>query len=163
MALPSSVEVTIDTSAVGPYLQDKSGAIRAALVEKMTAVSTMLQSKIVGEKLSGQLLNRRTGKLSDSVRIEGVTVTDTEIDGGVTAGGGPVTYAAALEYGSKPHIIVPVKARALAFMIDGKQIFAMRVNHPGTKEYAFMRGTLAENEDVITAEFQDAAREAAEG
>jgi hypothetical protein len=48
-------------------------------------------------------------------------------------------------------------------MIDGKQIFAMRVNHPGTKEYAFMRGTLAENEDVITAEFQDAAREAAEG
>lgn len=160
--LLSSVEVTIDTSAVGPYLQERTTAIRVALAEKMTAVSTMLQSKIVGDKLSGQLLNRRSGKLSDSVRVEAVVATETEIDGGVTAGGGPVNYAAALEDGAKAHVIMPKNAKALAFMIDGKQIFAMRVNHPGNRAYSYMKGTLTENADTIRGEFQDAASEAAQ-
>jgi hypothetical protein len=155
-----SVDVTIDTSAVGPYLESKTNAIREALIARMTAVDTMLQSKIVG-KLSGELLQQRTGKLSSSVRIVETTASATEIAGGVTAGGGPVNYAAALEYGAKAHIIQAINVKALAFMWQGRQVFFKSVNHPGNEAYAYMRGTLDENSENIQAEFQDAADEAA--
>jgi hypothetical protein len=35
--------------------------------------------------------------------------------------------------GTRPHIIVPRFASILRFVIDGKIIFALRVNHPGTQ------------------------------
>lgn len=35
--------------------------------------------------------------------------------------------------GTKPHTIVPLHAKALRFMVDGKLIFTQRVHHPGTK------------------------------
>jgi len=41
-------------------------------------------------------------------------------------------YSTILEEGSRPHIIVPVQARALRFEIGGEIIFAKRVMHPGT-------------------------------
>ena len=41
-----------------------------------------------------------------------------------------------VEQGTVPHIIVPRKARVLAFRVDGGPlIFARRVNHPGTRAY----------------------------
>ena len=45
---------------------------------------------------------------------------------------GDLKYAAIHEYGGTipPHQIVPDKARALAFAIGGKQVFAARVNLP---------------------------------
>ena len=48
-------------------------------------------------------------------------------------------YSAALEYGTKPHVIEPKTAKALHFKSDGQDIFAKRVNHPGTKPLAIMR------------------------
>lgn len=48
-------------------------------------------------------------------------------------------YSAALEYGSKPHIIEPKTAKALHFTMDGQEVFTKRVNHPGTKPLAIMR------------------------
>lgn len=48
-------------------------------------------------------------------------------------------YSAALEYGSKPHIIEPKTAKALHFTTDGQEVFTKRVNHPGTKPLAIMR------------------------
>lgn len=172
------LEITIDVTGVNAFLQEKTSAIRLALAARMTAVSTILQSKVVGDKLSGQLLNRRTGKLSDSVRIVETKTSDTEISGGYTAGGGPVNYAASLEYGSVAHIITAVNKKALAFGVsaqnnyspwggafsaksDTLMVIVKSVHHPGTRAYAFMRGTLAENADTIKAEFQDAANEAA--
>jgi hypothetical protein len=156
-----SIEANIDLSAVSAFLESKTEAIRLALAERMTAVDLMLQSKIVEGKLSGDPIKRRTGKLSNSVRPIETMVSGPEITGGVTAGGGPAYYAKFLEYGTRAHLIFPVKARCLAFIIDGKQVFAMRVNHPGNRAYAFMRGTLEENSQNIIGEFQDAAAEAA--
>lgn len=48
-------------------------------------------------------------------------------------------YSAALEYGTKPHVIEPKAAKALHFQSDGQDVFAKRVNHPGTKPLAIMR------------------------
>lgn len=156
-----NLPVTIDTSAVGPFLESKVNSVRDALAERMTYTSAMLQQAIVDEKLSGQLLKIRSGKLASSVRGIETYKTWSTISGGVTAGGGPVVYARSLEYGSKAHDILPRNAKSLHFFVDGKEIFTGRVRHPGTKAYAFMRGTLDEKAQEIVSGFQDAAIEGA--
>lgn len=39
--------------------------------------------------------------------------------------------------GSRPHIIEPRVARALHFKMNGHEVFAMRVHHPGTRPNDF--------------------------
>lgn len=156
-----AVGVTIDTSAVGPYLESKTSAVKDALAAKMDFTTLRLQKIIVDDKLQGQLLNHRTGNLGGSVRPTETTVTETEIDGGVVAGGTGAPYARPLEYGARAHLIQAVNAKALHFSINGKEVFAKSVRHPGNRAYAFMRGTLDEEASNITAGFQDAVTEAA--
>jgi len=50
-------------------------------------------------------------------------------------------YAAALEEGTRPHIIRPRRASVLRFTVPGvaRPIFARLVHHPGTRAYPFMR------------------------
>lgn len=43
------------------------------------------------------------------------------------------------EYGTRPHVITPKRARALRFVSGGQVVFARRVNHPGTKATRFIR------------------------
>jgi len=47
--------------------------------------------------------------------------------------GTPVEYAPFVEFGTRPHVIVPRRARALRFIVDHQLVFAKRVEHPGTK------------------------------
>ncbi len=62
-------------------------------------------------------------------------------------------YAAIYEFGGTipPHQIIPDKAGALAFAIDGKQVFATRVNLPAVTmpERSYLRSSLAEMADEI--------------
>lgn len=47
-------------------------------------------------------------------------------------------YAAPVHEGSRPHKIVPKKAKALKFNMGGKVIFAKSVWHPGTTANPFI-------------------------
>lgn len=47
-----------------------------------------------------------------------------------------------LEYGTNPHVIIPVNKKALAFEVDGKKIITKKVNHPGTRPTFFIRNVL---------------------
>ena len=47
--------------------------------------------------------------------------------------GTPVEYAPFVEFGTRPHLILPRRARALRFVVDHMLVFAKRVEHPGTK------------------------------
>ena len=60
-----------------------------------------------------------------------------------------------------PHQIVPDKARALAFAIDGKQVFAVRVNLPAVTmpERSYLRSSLAEMADEIRQGLSEAVGE----
>ena len=49
-----------------------------------------------------------------------------------------------MEYGTRPHEIVPVRADKLVFEIDGRIIRTKHVDHPGTKAYGFTGITYAE-------------------
>lgn len=134
--------------------------VRTALVRKVTTLALKLEAKVKG-KLSGQVLHVRTGALRRSIFHE-VDQSTTAVTGKV-ASSGDVKYAAIHEFGgtTKAHIIEPVKAKALAFMMGGKQVFARRVNHPGSRipERSFLRSSMRDMREEITVGLQEAVRE----
>jgi hypothetical protein len=50
-----------------------------------------------------------------------------------------VKYLTYVNEGTKPHTIVPVKAQALRFVVNGRVVFAKSVHHPGNKPNAFVK------------------------
>ena len=82
--------------------------------------------------------------------------TNSSADVSVTVATGDIPYATIHEYGGTipPHEIVPDKAKALAFILAGKQAFAARVNLPAIAmpERSYMRSSLAEMADEIGEE-----------
>jgi phage gpG-like protein len=131
--------------------------IRGALSAKANSLAAELQSKIQ-QKLAGGVLNMKSGALARSI---GVMIEDGP--GNVTvrvASSGDVKYAAIHEFGGTipPHQIVPDKAKALAFAIGGKQVFAARVQIPAVTmpERSYMRSSLAEMADEIRDKLAEA-------
>ena len=51
----------------------------------------------------------------------------------VSMGNPRAYYAPYVEYGTRPHVIYPRRARALRFEVRGKTVFARYVRHPGTR------------------------------
>ena len=73
-----------------------------------------------------------TGNLISSIRSEPTSAMSAVVY--TTA-----EYGAMVEYGTAPHIIVPKKAKVLAF----NGVFTSRVSHPGTAPQPFMEPALA--------------------
>jgi len=122
-----------------------------ALLRKVTVLALKLEAKVKG-KLSGEVLNVKTGALRRSIFSE-VDDNVTSIIGKV-ASSGDVKYAAIHEFGGKTaaHDIIPSKAQALAFMMEGKMKFASVVHHPGSvmPERSYLRSSLADmKQDII--------------
>jgi phage gpG-like protein len=135
--------------------------VRDALSSKATTLAAALQAKIQ-QKLAGTVLNARSGALARSIVA---TVDDSSANIAVSiATSGDIKYAAIQEYGGTipPHEIVPDKAKALAFAIGGKQVFAARVNLPAITmpERSYMRSSLAEMADEIREGLSEAVVEA---
>ena len=142
-------------------LTDMPERLRDALSAKAGALAAALEAK-VQQKLAGGVLNARTGALARSI-----VTTIEESSAGVSvsiASNGDVKYAAIHEFGGTipPHQIVPDKARALAFLVGGKQVFATRVNLPAVTmpERSYLRSSLAEMAEEIGEELIEAAVEA---
>ena len=53
-----------------------------------------------------------------------------------------VVYAIDVEFGTKPHVIIPVERKALRFKLKGKEIIVRSVQHPGTRPQPFFRPAL---------------------
>lgn len=133
----------------------KGAAIVHALATKLQALNFQLQAKIQGEKLQGQVLNQRTGKLAASVRALPVEEEAGQIRGSVQAGGGPAFYGRIQEKGgTSEYDIAPVNKQALAFMLTGKQVFAKLVHHPPLKARPFMSTSLDEMSGEIVEGLQ---------
>jgi len=159
-----SVQVSGDTELIERIGKMPSG-VHNALLRKITALAIEMQRKIRVDKLSGQVLNKRTGALQSSIFQE-VSDERTAIIATVSAGK-DVPYAAIHEYGgvTKPHDIYPKNAKALHFFIGGKEVFAKVVHHPGSKmpERSYMRSTLADMKQEIIDGMTDAVRQGANG
>ena len=89
---------------------------------------------------------RRTGNLGRTIRLGPVDKDSVEVHAG---GRRDVGYAAAVEFGSRAHEIVPVRRKALAWggarTLGGRlksgarpTHFARRVRHPGTRAQPYL-------------------------
>lgn len=140
-----------------------TAAVHASLLKKIYSLTIQLATR-VRRKLTGEVLQVRSGNLRASIH-EDVKDTPTEIIGRVFSSG-DVKYAGIHEYGGvvPAHVVVPNKARALAFVVGGKQVFAMRANIPDVKmpERSYMRSSLVEMKSDIIAGLTEAARQGAQ-
>ncbi len=146
--------------AVSAALSDMPERLRDALADKATSFATALEAK-VQQKLAGEVLNTRTGALARSIVT---TIEQGTASVAVTvATDGDVKYAAIHEFGGiiPAHEIVPDKAKALAFLVGGKQAFAARVELPAVTmpERSYLRSSLAEMADEIGQGLSEAVRE----
>jgi phage gpG-like protein len=136
--------------------------VRQSLSDKAVTLAAALQAK-VQQKLSGGVLNARTGALLRSI-VATIDDSGADIAVHITAGGGDIKYAAIHEFGGTipPHEIVPNKAKALAFAVGGKQAFAKRVNLPAVTmpERSYLRSSLAEMAGEIVEGLSEAVVEA---
>jgi phage gpG-like protein len=128
-------------------------ALQTALSAKATTLALALADTVRLDKLSGQVLAARSGALLSSIAAEVTAEGEAVV---ATVGSvGDLKYAAIQEYGGKTaaHEILPVKARALAFVDGGATRFARRVEHPGSAipERSYLRATLEEQGDAIVA------------
>ncbi len=130
-----------------------AGALGDALAAKAETLALALAESVKLDKLSGQVLAVRSGALRDSIAAEVAADGDAIV---ATVGSvGELKYAAIQEYGGKTgaHEILPIKAKALAFIAGGAMRFATRVEHPGSTIPArsYLRATLDEESDAIVA------------
>ena len=85
---------------------------------------------------------RKTGNLGRSIHAGSITDTTATIEASAS-------YAAAIEFGARPHVIVPRNAKVLAWggarRLSGSlrkgaspTNFARKVNHPGNRAHPFL-------------------------
>ena len=58
--------------------------------------------------------------------------------GGIGPNPNIAPYGSYVEFGTKPHDIVPGPGRVLVFTMNGQKIFARKVHHPGTKAQPYV-------------------------
>lgn len=139
--------------------EDLAQEFRSALEAKFGALAQRLYDKVI-ENLSGKVLAEKSGELKASIQ----QLTDVAGDP-MTAIVGPEPASAkawALEYGGRgDYPIFPTKAKVLSFFWDkvGQQVWFPAVNHPPSKEFAYLRSALAEVEATAVEEMRETAAE----
>jgi phage gpG-like protein len=143
----------VGAEALQARLDAFPAALAGELAAKAQALGEALADKIRNEKLSGQVLNARSGALRDSIGAE--VFSDGEDVSASVGSYGDVKYAAIQEYGGKTgaHEILPVKGKVLAFLVGGAMRFARRVEHPDSviPERSYLRSSLEEMSAEIFA------------
>ena len=140
------ITAKIDTAGVGDRLNALAGKVRASAAQAVQANTQQLLER-VQDKLSGEVLNVRSGALLRSIVETGLNI-DTAGVGDSVASDGSAAYAHIQEYGGRVNIpeIVPRSAKALTFDYGGKLVFARHVaaHSVDIPQRSFLRSSLAE-------------------
>lgn len=94
---------------------------------------TLLLSSVQSESLIRREAPIDTGNLRRSTQHFAKGTSEA----GVSARGAP--YWVNIEYGTAPHVITPKKAKRLKFNIGGNEVYAKKVQHPGTAPNPFVK------------------------
>lgn len=136
-------------------LGEVTPAVRTQVERTILRIVIDLQSNVVRNKLSGQLLKRRTGTLAASIQHKVVSTSDTitGIAGSRVTSGAPLKYAPPLEDGFNGAVTVKEHLRNV------KQAWGKPMQNPravlvkahqaqrNIKARHYMRSTLDENRD----------------
>lgn len=144
-------------------LDDMDVRIWAAVVAKVTNLTQQMYEQVL-ENLSGKILQVKSGQLLGSIRQTVDAASDT-----VTGVVGPepsTPKAAALELGgNRSYTILPTKGTVLKFYWDkmGSTVFFPSVNHPPSKEYAYLRTVMEEMSGIAPEEVRLAMQSVIDG
>lgn len=120
------------------------------------ALGFALEAHVKARKLTGQVLNVRTGRLRASIsQSTAMQAGDSRSrfestpDRAVATVGTNVVYGAAWEYGSRAHDVVAKVAKALRFEIGGQVFFRELVHIPAQAPRPFLAPSLQEMRPLI--------------
>jgi phage gpG-like protein len=152
------LDIKIQPGDFSAAIEHKAERIVAAVRGEMPAVVGNLLAYILDQKLSGQVLNQRTGNLKRSGFTE-VTEGATDTTGYVGFGR-TVPYAAIQNYGGT---IPEVSGKLMVFERAGATVFTMRHRAFDLPARNFLESSAIEQEPVIREEFRVAVEEAVNG
>ena len=138
-----------DIKTLASYLNSISNSIAKdiATAQRETAES------IRGDTQS--LAPKGTGKYADSIKVSKTKITSNNIETliytdsqVISSKGKSYNLGFLLENGTAPHMIYPVNAKALHFVIGGEDIFTKYVKHPGFKAMPHFIPALNKNKSL---------------
>jgi len=133
------------------------------LQARLRTASAQVHGELVGAMWRSVFTVERNVKMRtpvDTGRLRSSIGSNVEALGGAVTGyiGTNVEYAPHVEFGTGPHVIVPRRARCLHWVSKaGEHVFAMRVQHPGTKARRMFQEGLEASEDEVVRHFEGAA------
>jgi len=136
-------------------------AIVSALFSKLNLLAQQTASVVI-RRLSGEVLQPRSGVLRGSVVTIPAKYENGKITAAVEAGAGPSNpYAWAFEKGGKGSFTIAARnKKSLMWEAGGSKHFAMSVLHPKIRQLAFMQPSEDEMRPTIIAELTNAINEA---
>jgi hypothetical protein len=142
-------------------MRSKGPRIVSVLMSKVNLLMLQLGSFVQTQKLTGQVLGVRSGKLRASIHALPTRISGTKIIGEVQQDPTVAMYGSLHEHGvPHPWEIIATKQRFLRFLTDGKMRFAKSVSHPALPKRSFMQSSEDENRTRIFAELQKAVNDA---
>ena len=135
----SEISVVVDTSDFDRWIRNVQRR-HPSFYNLLLREAGLLAAQKIREKAP-----EKTGVLKKSVTAQ--------IRGDTVIAGPTVPYAPYVEFGTRPHEILPVRVQALRFSVDGETIFAKRVWHPGFPGHYFIR----DSQDEVIKELRTLA------
>jgi len=150
----------VNGEIVARWLGDIPKKLTPALASALNKYIINLSNYIRFQKLSGQVLKKKTGRLRESI----LPILAKQEGGLIWAGiGTDVVYARIHEFGgvTRPHIIERRWRKALHFIKDGQDIFAIKVKHPGSRIPArpYIHPSFEETQDQLVVGLEKAISE----
>ena len=112
------------------------------------AVGNVEERAKEAKSIMKEVINKKTGALSDAVEIERKDV-DSYLVGidenklvNDERNAGNVNYVKFYYYGAKPHTIRAKNGGVLHWRLNGKDYYAKSVKHPGSRPHNFIQDTL---------------------
>ena len=152
-------DIQYDDRAIVAKFNEMPERLHNELLRSIFGLADQLKSHIASQKLNGQLVNRVTGRLANSIQRR-VTDTPNEIMAQVYSNDTALPYNRALNNGATIPDRFPKKAKALHFFIGGKEVFAKKARGFTLKPRRYMESGLSDFKTIILKDLQEATRRA---
>jgi len=128
--------------------------LQANAVEKSLRRAVMIAAEAYVKDIhgwidAGRAFKPRTGNLQRSITWYMPTQNSARIIS-------QADYARFVEFGTKPHVILPKRRKALKIPTPEGYIFRKKVSHPGSKPYPFFFANLQDRAKKVAIEFMKA-------